>query len=288
MRIRSLRPLPIAAVLLLTATSCGAQEEGPDPAAVAEAAWADALARLELLLAETLRRADEAAATVDDVLGPYPLMTPAEENALRRHLNDAHVARGRQLGVTAGGRDAVESLLGEGRLVQLEDSTRYWIVRERTSPAYVVPHTRALLVELGERFQQRLSRLGLPAYRLEVTSALRTAERQAALQRTNPNAAAGVSSHEFGTTVDVSYAAFAPPADPPEGLLDGVPPELAPYLARIAAVTLESASARKSRELSNVLGQVLREAQSEGLVLVILERQQTVYHLTVGRALAEP
>jgi hypothetical protein len=36
------------------------------------------------------------------------------------------------------------------------------------------------------------------------------------------------------------------------------------------------------------LSQVLQEAQAEGLALVLYERQQTVYHLTVARALAEP
>ena len=65
---------------------------------------------------------------------------------------------------------------------------------------------------LGRRFQERLAEMRLPPYRLEITSAYRTAERQARLRRSNANAAAGVSSHEFGTTVDLSYAAFAPPA----------------------------------------------------------------------------
>ena len=34
-----------------------------------------------------------------------------------------------------------------------------------------------------------------------------------------------------------------------------------------------------------IFGQVLAEAQDEGIALVIYERQQTVYHLTVGRAM---
>ena len=130
--------------------------------------------------------------------------------------------------------------------------------------------------------------MGLPPYRLEVTSALRTSQRQERLRRSNGNAAAGTSSHEFGTTVDLSYAAFAPPADTPEELLTGVPPEFAPHLERFVDLALESVSARKSRELGAIFSQVLREAQAEGLALVIYERQQTVYHLTVARALADP
>jgi len=42
---------------------------------------------------------------------------------------------------------------------------------------------------------------------------------------------------------------------------------------------------RKSRELQKILGDVLREAQDEGIVLVTLERLQPVYHVTVAREL---
>ncbi len=120
-----------------------------------------------------------------------------------------------------------------------------------------------------------------------MTSALRTSERQERLRGSNPNAAVGVSSHEFGTTVDLSYAAFAPPAERPADLVGTVPTELAPHVTRIVDLALESVSARKSRELGAIFSQVLREAQDEGLALVIHERQQTVYHLTVARALTE-
>jgi hypothetical protein len=46
-------------------------------------------------------------------------------------------------------------------------------------------------------------------------------------------------------------------------------------------------SARKSRELGAIFSQVLREAQTEELVLVIYERQQTVYHVTVARSMED-
>ena len=167
------------------------------------------------------------------------------------------------LGVRVVSREATDSLVATGSLVQLEDSTHHWIVRRGTSPAYVVPHLRTLLEVLGERFQERLAVMGLPLYRLEVTSALRTSQRQARLRRSNGNAAAGTSSHEFGTTVDLSYAAFAPPADTPEKLLTGVPTEFAPHLERFVDLALESVSARKSRELGAIFSQVLREAQAE-------------------------
>jgi hypothetical protein len=215
------------------------------------------------------------------------VMTPGEEAALRRYLNSEHVARAQALGVRVADRAARDSLVATGRLIQLEDSTRHWIVRPRTSPAYVVPQVRDLLEVLGERFQARLADMGLPPYRIEVTSALRTSEGQNRLRSSNANAAAGASSHEFGTTVDLSYAAFAPPAEPPQDILSGVPSDLASHVGRLVDLAFESVSARKSRELGAIFSQVLREVQAEGLALVIYERQQTVYHLTVGRALAD-
>ena len=180
----------------------------------------------------------------------------------------------------------------EGRLIELEDSTEHWIVRRGASPAYVLPHVRELLTVLGERFQQRLAELELPAYRLEVTSATRTSERQADLRDGNANAAAGVSSHEFGATVDVSYAAFAPPAVRPEEIFSELPADLRarfePHIERLVDLAFESVSARKSREIAAILSRVLEEAQREGIAVVIYERQQTVYHLTVARPIANP
>ena len=273
-------------VMVLLLSSCGRAERERE--AAVEAARAATVVQIERVLSETIRRADRLAGSADRILRPLPVMTPAEEDALRRFLSAAHLARARALGVRVVSDEVTDSLLATGRLVQLEDSTHHWIVRRGSSPAYVVPHLRALLEVLGSRFQERLAGMGLPPYRLEVTSALRTSARQARLRRSNANAAAGVSSHEFGTTVDLSYAAFAPPADPPGEILTNVPTEFAPHLERIVDLALESVSARKSRELGAIFGQVLREAQAEGLALVIYERQQTVYHLTVARAFAEP
>ena len=277
------------AVLALFLTACGRADREREVAveAATEAATAATVMEIEQALSQALGLADQEADRADDILSPLPVMTTAQENALRRFLNASHVTRARALGVRVADRAARDSLVAAGRLVQLEDSTEHWIVRPGVSPAYVVPHTPALLEQLGQRFHARLAEMGLPPYRIEVTSALRTSERQARLRGRNPNAAAGVSSHEFGTTVDLSYSAFAPPAERPPEILARVPAELAPHVGRIVDLALESVSGRKSRELGAIFSRVLLEAQSEGLVLVIYERQQTVYHITVGRALVD-
>ncbi|HET9948816.1 MAG TPA: DUF5715 family protein [Longimicrobiales bacterium] len=270
--------------LVLALTSCGWLEGEREKAA--EAARAAALAEVERALSQTFQLADGLAGAADRILEPMPVMPPSLEDELRRHLNGVHLARARALGVRAASRGVLDSLVAAGALVPLEDSTRYWIVRERTSPAYVVPHVPRLLEILGDRFQARLAELGLPPYRIEVTSATRTSARQARLRRTNDNAAAA-SSHEYGTTVDLSYAAFAPPAERPTGALPELPEAYAEHLERIIDLALESVSARKSRELGAVFSSVLAEVQEEGLAVVIYERQQTVYHVTVAKPLAD-
>jgi hypothetical protein len=269
-------------LILASATACGRVER--ERAAAADSARTATLAEVERAMSEAIRRADRAADAADRILSPRPVMTPAQEEALRRYQTGAHVARARELGIRISSEAVLDSLVAVGRLVELEDSTEHWIVRRGASPAYVLPHLRALLGEVGERFQQRLAELELPAYRLEITSATRSTERQDDLRDGNANAAA-LSSHEFGATVDVSYAAFAPPALRAEEIFTGVPTTLRPHAERLVDLAFESVSARKSRELGEILTRILIQAQDEGIAVVIYERQQTVYHLTVARAL---
>lgn len=286
------RSTPLIPLMLLL-SSCGPSEREREAAIQAavdvavEATRRATVLEIERALSEAIRITDERAGEANEILRPLPVMTPGDEAALRWYLNSAHVAQARALGVRAADQAERDALIAEGKLVELEDSTEHWIVRPRASPAYVVPHTRALLRVLGERFQSRLAEMGLPPYRIEVTSALRTSEGQSRLRTSNANAAPGPSSHEFGTTVDLSYAAFAPPANHLRDVLAGVPSEFTPHIGRLVDLAFESVSARKSRELGAIFSQVLREAQAEGLALVIYERQQTVYHLTVGAALAD-
>jgi len=282
-----MRGLPLLLIVVLSSCGRAEREREAAVAAAVESTRADTYAEIERLLRQAMQRTDRVAGSANRILRPLPVMTPGEEAALRRFQNASHVARARELAVRVGSEATRDSLLADGRLIELEDSTQHWIVRPGTSPAYVVPHMRTLLAVLGERFQDRLAEMGLPPYRIEVTSALRTSQSQERLRGSNANAAAGLSSHEFGTTVDLSYAAFAPPADRPEEVLSGVPADLAPHLERYVDLALESVSARKSRELGAIFSRVLSEAQAEGIALVIYERQQTVYHLTVGRALAD-
>lgn len=231
---------------------------------------------------ETRRIAAEAA-HIDSLFQPLPLLRPADESALMRFGNAQQLARARQLGV---GRllpaPRLEALQAEGALVRLEDS-EHWVVRDLDhSQPLAVPAVHALLTEIGRRFHAELAELGAPPFRMEVTSVLRTAADQEALRRINPNAAAGESTHEYATTIDVLYSAFAAPSSPIVEIDTGDAAWLEPHLVGYAAVAAERVAGRRAHELKAVLGRVLLEMQNEGRVMVTLERLQPVFHMTVA------
>ncbi|MGH7475592.1 MAG: DUF5715 family protein [Longimicrobiales bacterium] len=252
----------------------------PEGAASARQPASSAADSVLAVVAATVDSLAAAADSLDEILRPLPLMTPVQEAALRRYPNAQHVARARALGVRPASEAELNTVRAAGGLVPLAVSSEFWVVR-RIAPSgrLVTADTEALLREIGRRFQARIGELGLPPLRYEITSALRTAAAQAALRRTNPNAAAGTSAHEFGTTVDILYSAYAAPAESAP-IRGGT---LEPALQRMAEVMVERVAGRRSRELQRILGEVLRELQAEGAVLVTLERQQPVYHITVGR-----
>jgi hypothetical protein len=200
---------------------------------------------------------------------------------MRRYLNDDHVAAAQRAGVGPVRDSAhVARLLGSGALVQLPDSSQWWVLRELDqSLPYMTPRTREVLEEIGRRFHVRLERHGLPPFRLDVTSVLRTGAQQDALRRHNRNASSTTSSHEFGSTFDVAYLNFAAPqavADPAAGRLDA-------RLRAYAATQLDTLGKRYAPHLEGELGAVLQEMQREGVLMTVRERGQPVYHVTVVR-----
>jgi hypothetical protein len=238
----------------------------------------------DTVLLRGMARIDSAARAIDSVFQPLPLLSTADEEALRAFPNARQLERARALGVLRGlAEDRLAALEREGALVRLRDG-EHRVVRDLGySRPLVVPGVEALLDEIGRRFHRRLAALGAPPFRVEVSSALRTAADQEALRRVNPNAALGESTHEYGTTVDVLYSAFAAPVVS-IGEIDVAGAEWAgPFLRRYAEVAAERVAARRALELKAILGRVLLELQREGRVMVTLERQQPVFHMTLAR-----
>ncbi|MET0398965.1 MAG: DUF5715 family protein, partial [Longimicrobiaceae bacterium] len=225
-------------------------------------------------------RADSARRALVQVRG----LTREERAGLRQDVNARQVAVAQSLGVRARDDEEIQRLVREGRLVALEDSTQYWVLRDLTySVPYVTPDARSMLLEIGRRFHERMDSLGLPRYRMEVTSVLRTPEAQDELKRRNSNAARDVSAHEFGTTLDVAHVRFAPPAaaDLPAEL-PAAPGPTAQIRAEEAAL-LEELGKENAAALQAELGRVLAEMRDERKLRVMMERRQAVYHMTVAQ-----
>ena len=235
--------------------------------------------------AEAVAAVRARADSIDALFQPLPLLRPADEAALRRFGNDAQLVAARRLGIAPDPSAAdIQRLLSAGRLVRLADSTAHWVVRDLDHSApYLTPDAEAHLREVGERFQAALAEIGAPAFRLEVTSVLRSAEDQARLRRVNPNAAAGQTTHAYATTFDIAYSAFAAPVQPAADISLPQHAWLESHLAWTDAMLAERIAARRSRELMAVLGKVLIEMQREGRLMVTLERLQPVYHITIAR-----
>jgi len=190
---------------------------------------------------------------------------------LRQDVNAEQLVSARELGVRAGNR--AEELKRQGTLVELADSTELWVLRDMDhSVPIVTPDARAMLMELGRRFHARLDSLGLPRYRMKVTSALRTDETQAQLRRINPYATHTVSTHEFGTTMDVSHERFAIPA---EAARTGLP--------ELEEEMLDSVGKEHAKVLQAELGRAIAQMRDEGALHVMMENLQPVYHMTVRR-----
>lgn len=202
-----------------------------------------------------------------------------EVNHLKRDVNEAQIARARQLGIRQPADPERE--LAAGRLVELPDSTEYWVLRNlRFSVPYVTPSTRLAVVEIAQRFQHHLDSLGVPRFRLVITSALRTPEKQAQLRRVNSNASRIESAHEFGTTIDISYRRFAAPSDAALFDADSIRTAIDSVLVKTAL--------HRGIELQAILGRVISDMQREGKLMVMMERRQPVYHMTVARPLISP
>jgi hypothetical protein len=245
----------------------------------------DTAARMDAATeARTRALMDRRLMEIDTAVQELPGLIRSIRRDMRRHLNDDHVAAARRNGVGPARDSAnVAALVRSGDLVRLPDSTRWWVLRDldRSLP-YVTPGTRAALEEIGRRFHARLDERGLPPFRLDVTSVLRTSQQQAALRRRNANAAESVSSHQFGTTVDIAYLSFAAPDSLDHTSLAPPPGQ---RLTRPLRTRLDTIAVRYAPHIEGELGAVLQELQRDGAVLPLRERSQPVFHVTVARDL---
>ena len=137
-------------------------------------------------------------------------------------------------------------------LLPVRSCAEYYIDELKHSYPYLVPEAAALLHDIGAAFNDSLAARGGGAYRMKVTSLLRTPATVSRLRRVNRNATAE-STHTFGTTFDISYSRFICDSD-----------------------TL----GRTFEDLKNLLGEVLLDFKNQGRCYVKMERRQACFHIT--------
>ncbi len=279
---------------VLAAAGCGrggddgpARAQGERTAAAAQARPVPPAPEPPATAADSAEVRARVAARRDSVAAAFLRARPlgaSEVAELRQDVNATQIATARTMGVRASGEAEIERLAREGRLVALGDSTAFWVLREMDhSVPYVTPDARAMLMEIGRRFHARLDSLGLPRYRIKVTSAIRTDATQADLRRTNSYASRTVSAHEFGTTVDVSHERFAVPAAPrPAG---GAATRSA-VEREMEEEMLEEVGKENAKALQAALGRAVADLRDQEALHVMMENKQPVYHMTVRRRLA--
>ena len=261
-------------------------------AAVGLVVWGVRVAVATARAVSTAETAQDAlAAAYADRLEAVPLLTDAEQAALRRSLNARHVERARALGVAPPATRTARDSLAAG-LVALDTLAAFVVGRARYSAAAVTPDAAASLDSLARAFRARTRAAGVPDARPTITSVFRSAEDQAGLRAVNANAAAGTSSHEYATTYDLAYRRFeavAPPA-PAAPWTRATPRWLRPPVEAALAERWRGAVARVAADYparyDALLGRALVALEDRGVVVVVRERQQPVYHVTVARRLA--
>ena len=229
----------------------------------------------------TIALADSLVLVAQERLESIPLLSSGEKGELRRYLNPVHTERAALLGVERPmDRGDVPEYYEDSSLVRIKDNPYYRVLPMDFGVPAVTPDMAVVLEEIGAMFQAELAEEGLPPFRYTVTSALRTAKDQARLRGSNVNASKIPSSHERGTTVDVSYTRFDYAGNPDTPLGSEVDPDL---LQEVLEQQYSRLATEYKARLMAILGRVLDGLQDEGEVLVIYERRNTVYHLTVGR-----
>ena len=147
----------------------------------------------------------------------------------------------------------VDSLVKKSILVKVTDNKFYQLKTLSFSQPYLIPEAVDMLNEIGYRFQERLKEKKYDNFKFRITSILRTVGAQTKLSHRNGNAT-DHSAHMYGTTLDISYKNFY------NTKKDTIQSKMEPILA---------------------ITKVLTDMRKECKLLVVRERHQSCFHITV-------
>ncbi len=167
-------------------------------------------------------------------------------------LNDLHLIAAKKIGIDPPStRDEVEKL--KKKLQEIKSTKTYEVEELKHSIPYLVPQAANLLDKIGENFQDSLTNLDAPRYKLIVTSLTRTNEDVTQLRKRNGNSSAN-SAHTYATTFDISWVRYAKNDDSKM--------ELSPD------------------QLKMVLASVLKDLKKSGKCYIKHEKKQGCFHIT--------
>ncbi len=196
---------------------------------------------------------------IETVLHPAPIGTVNVDRY--RDFNAVHLKHAKKDGVAPfktnkDFENGIGVLVKDDKLVEISDNKYYRICKLTHSHPYLTPVAEQFLEDLGKRFQQKLDENDLPEYYFEISSLLRTKENQKGLSRSNGNATAN-SSHMYGTTFDI------------------------PYFTLVKRTLLWEEAEVTDGRASKLLSEAIGELRKEGRCVVVTERNETCFHITV-------
>lgn len=137
-------------------------------------------------------------------------------------------------------------------IVEIKSCDTYLVDTLTHSLPYLVPEAAALLSDISRAFVDSLASRSAYGYRIKVTSLLRTPHTVKKLRRVNVNATDS-STHQFGTTFDISYTKFH---------------------------CVDSTLRLPQEDLKNLLAEVLADFRDKNRCLVKYERKTACFHVT--------
>ncbi|MCF3107509.1 DUF5715 family protein [Niabella sp. CC-SYL272] len=168
----------------------------------------------------------------------YPIF--AQSARYKAHLNVA-----RQHGVPLLKSSAqVKNYVGKKKLAKVNSGKGYRVQKLDYSSPYLTPRAKAVLNQIARSFNAQTKST------FTVTSLTRTVHSQSRLRRVNGNATSGLSSHNYGSSFDISYIRFNGRKGP-------------------------------NKRLERALHAVLANYQARGKILFIKEYYVSCFHVTV-------
>lgn len=245
--------LSILAAVAIALTSCGGADEAEGP--VEPSSTDMELARLsDLLRPEPLFRQPYDWKMDSMPAGGVKMHINYLGGTLAKVFNDSNYLQmqaSKALGIrpVASPADAWHSTRP---LVKITSNPDFYVDNLTHSMPYLVPEAADLLHDIGKAFNDSLQARGGGAYRLKVTSVLRTPTTVKSLRRRNVNAVKE-STHLYGTTFDISHAQF---------------------------ICDNDSMPRTQEDLKNLLAEVLFDMKQKGRCYVKYERKQACFHIT--------